>query len=159
MNKQRFYIIVIFGLLLSNLILIGFNGFQKKDRRPPHPDDNPKNIVISKLGFDNAQIIAYEALIKGHQNNISERDRTIHELKNQLYDELKNEVINTRVDSLTAEIANYQKQIEQLHFKHFQDIKKICKPEQIDNFNRLVNDISTIFSRKDQKKPKDHKRI
>ena len=60
MNKKHFYTLTIVGLLLVNLMLIGFITFQKKGR--PHPMQ-PKNIIIDKLNFDNDQIASYELLI------------------------------------------------------------------------------------------------
>jgi periplasmic protein CpxP/Spy len=46
-------------------------------------------------------------------------------------------------------------QIEAIHFQHFNDIKKLCKGEQIQAFNALTADLAMYFSKKPNK-PKNN---
>jgi hypothetical protein len=41
-----------------------------------------------------------------------------------------------------------------LHFKHFQDIKKICNPSQEEAFNKLAINLATLFKPKDRNQKK-----
>jgi protein CpxP len=148
MSKKYFYILIIIGLLLSNLMLIGFMTFQKKER--PHPVQ-PKSIIIDKLNFDNDQIISYELLITDHLNKIGQKDREIMELKRELYQQLRFDNNARVVDSIISQISNIQKQIENIHYDHFKDIKLICKPDQQELYSRLIDQISHIFSKKPPK--------
>jgi protein CpxP len=145
MNKKYFYILIILGLLFSNLMLIGFMSFQKKER--PHPLQ-PKNIIVDKLNFDSEQIASYELLITDHLSKTLKKDREIMKLKRELYQQLRFDNNASVVDSITSQVSNIQKQIEQLHYDHFKDIKLICKPDQQELYSQLINEISHIFFKK-----------
>jgi periplasmic protein CpxP/Spy len=70
-----------------------------------------------------------------------------------LYTQLVKSNVDTKAkDSLITVLANHQKQVEQTHFKHFEDIKSLCKPEQRENFYDLTRDLSKIFGK--QTKPR-----
>jgi protein CpxP len=146
MNKKHFSILVIIGLLLSNLMLIGFMTFQKKGKRPGPA--HPKNIIIDRLSFDESQVSAYELLIESHLNKVQPKDREIRDTKNALYHQLQFDNNQATVDSLTSIISVIQKQIEQIHYDHFKDIKILCNPEQQKAYAKLLDDLSHIFSLK-----------
>jgi protein CpxP len=144
MNKNRFQILLIGALIISNILLIVFISMPKKDHRF-HPD-KPRNIIIERLQFDEKQIEAYDVLIENHRNQIREKDQQIIELKNKLYENLNQDLNQNVLDSLTSEIASTQKQIETIHYLHFVDIKKLCKDDQLEKYNQLISELSRIFS-------------
>ena len=112
MNKKYFLIIIIIGLLLSNLLLIGFITSQKKEKR--QGPTQPKNIIIDRLHFNENQVLAYELLVKNHLNKVRPKDREIRDAKNALYQQLLFESNEVTVDSLTTRISLIQKQIEHI---------------------------------------------
>lgn len=146
MNKNRFYLFLVISLILSNaLLLFLLFGKPRKDGR--FGEDRPKNMVIEKLRFDKNQIAEYEKLIQNHRHQIREKDDEILKLKNELYSDLKNSQQNSaKNDSIIAKIADVQKQVEYIHFQHFLEIKKLCRPEQKAYFDQLADEISAIFS-------------
>lgn len=151
MNKNTFYIIVIVILFLSNITMIGFILSHKPKDMQDMRENNPKRIVIEKLHFDKNQAEQYEQLIDKHQKDILQKDEQIISLKNNLYKQLteKNDDV---VDSLTTEIAKVQKEIETIHYNHFLDIKSICHPNQIKDYDELAKEIERIFSKKPPKR-------
>ena len=149
MEKSKLLTIAVFALLLLNLGTLGFLVFGKTPAMPPHgPHREPKYQIIEQLHFDTTQQQQYEKLILGHREAISQIEEHIHMAKNRLYLQLlKDQTDNKAKDSLIDVHATYQKQIEQTHFNHFRDIKKICKPEQLDYYYDLTQELSRIFSR------------
>ena len=145
MNKNRFYLSVIAALLLSNLLLAGFLFFSPTDKkRMDH--EGPKNIIIKKLNLDDQQIRQYELLIHAHRKLIDEKDREIMSLKNNLYALLPSSENNETIrDSLINKLGTVQREIESIHFSHFQEIKKLCLPEQLSAYDKLAEEISTLF--------------
>ncbi len=137
---------MVISLILSNaLLLFLLFGKPRKDGR--FGEDRPKNMVIEKLRFDKNQIAEYEKLIQNHRHQIREKDDEILKLKNELYSDLKNSQQNSaKNDSIIAKIADVQKQVEYIHFQHFLEIKKLCRPEQKAYFDQLADEISAIFS-------------
>lgn len=153
MNKNRFQLLVIAALLISNVLLIIFINLPKK-HNGFHPN-KPRNIIIERLHFDEKQIEAYDKLIEQHRKQIRENDKQIILMKNELYLNLRRETDDKILDSLTTSIAKIQKQIETTHYLHFVDIRNICKKEQLNNYNELILELSKIFSPKQH--PPKHK--
>ncbi len=149
MNKIKLLTFAIVGLLMLNIGMIGFFVFGNKN----HKRRMPKEIIIEKLHFDQQQISIYETKIKIHRKLINSLNVDISNNKNELYQMLNDEKIDTiRKDSLINVIANQQNQIENINFNHFLDIKKICKKDQINNFEKLTIELTEIFSKKHKPK-------
>jgi protein CpxP len=157
MERTKLLTITVIGLLLLNMATLGFlflNG--QKCNRPPHEGKRqPKEIIIEKLHFDANQQKEYAKLIQWHRGEIDQLDDNIRQTKNELYSQLSEKEINVKTkDSLIALLNLYQKQIEETHFKHFEDIKKLCKPEQQEDFNLLTEELSKIFVPNKPKRPR-----
>ena len=151
MEKTKLLTITVIGLLLLNLGTLGFlflNG--PKGNRPPHEGrPQPKEIIIEKLHFDANQQREYDKLIQWHQEKIRKLDQNIRETKNELYFQLSQpEVVIKTKDSLITLLNFYQNQVEETHFKHFEDIKKLCHKNQMEDFNDLTEELSRIFGSK-----------
>jgi hypothetical protein len=145
MNKTKVLTIAVIALFLINIVtlsFLSFNGPKNNDRK------QPKEIVIHKLGFDKNQITEYEILIKNHKTNINRLDNQIKNSKNKLYQQLNLPENKVVTDSILNSLNLYKSEIELVHFNHFLDIKKICKPEQLDNYNELTQELSKIFAPK-----------
>lgn len=145
MNKNRFYIAVISGLVLSNILLVMFVVFRSPAKSRFHPG-KPRNMVIRKLDFDRQQVAEYDELIREHRTHIQGADRRLMTLKNELYGYLSADNVDTaKTDSLVKEMGRIQEQVERIHFHHFMDIKKLCRPDQLARFDELADEISDIF--------------
>lgn len=151
MNKTKLLSVAVIALLVLNFGILGFLFLSKKHE--PNGRKMPREIVIEKLHFDENQIVEYEKIIKEHQNAIRNLDDSIRKTKNELYQLLNEEKINSaQKDSLYLKLANYQKQIETTHFNHFLEIKKLCKKEQLADYKNLTEELSKIFSHKPRPK-------
>ncbi|MEO5775773.1 MAG: periplasmic heavy metal sensor [Flavobacterium sp.] len=151
MEKTKLLTITVIGLLLLNLGTLGFlflNG--PKGHRPPREGrQEPKTIIIDKLHLDAQQQKEYAKLIQWHHGEITKLDDNIRQVKNELYSQLSQTETNQKTeDSLITVINSYQKQVEETHFKHFEDIKKLCRQDQMQNFNELTEELSRIFAPK-----------
>ncbi len=167
MSKTKLLTIAVIGLLVINIAVVGFLFLKK----PPHPRDGrpagmekgmakeqngPKNIIIEKLHFDKEQAAQYETLIEQHQAIIKSLNDSIKDAKNDLYSSLTNETF-TGKDSLIAKLGLLQRQVELTHYDHFSAIKKLCKPDQLENYAALTKEISRFFAppKKDGPPPRD----
>ena len=150
MEKTKLLTWAVIALFLLNLGTLGFLFVSgpKGHREPGQRPEGPKNLIIEKLHFDIEQIKKYEKLIQWHRANISATEDQIRDSKNALYLHLKQNPIDEKAkDSIINVLASYQKQIETIHFKHFQDIKALCTKEQLDNFNSLTEELARLFSK------------
>jgi len=140
MNKSKFLTLLIVGLLISNgiLLFMFMNG--------PKKHKEPKFIIIDNLHFDKEQILKYELCIQKHRNAINDNEAKMNNLRKDLYKQLKFQYDTISVDSLVSKIASQQYLSEQLTYNHFLEIKNICKPSQLNDFDELTNRISNLFS-------------
>jgi hypothetical protein len=106
----------------------------------------PREIIIERLHFSDAQIRSYDELIAWHRREIRKTDEEIISLKSRLYEGLSAAHALPH-DSLLEKIGALQMEIEKIHYKHFQDIKNLCTSEQIPYFEQLLKEIAVIFSR------------
>ncbi len=149
MEKTKLLTITVIGLLLLNTGTLGFLFFNgPNEHRPPHGGrPEPKAIIIEKLHFDDKQQKEYAELIKWHRGEIKKLDSNIRQTKNELYSQLNQTEVNLKTkDSLITLLNSYQNQVEETHFKHFEDIKKLCHQDQLEDFNELTEDLSRIFA-------------
>lgn len=148
MEKKRVYYIIILLLLFTNGVLLAIILKTKpENRRGRHPEEvggaGPRNLIIERLHFDEAQVLAYEDLIRWHRKNIKERNQAIRSLKKEMYQSLNAD--STTTDSLIREIITYQTEIEKIHVQHFKDIEKLCKGKQKEYFQDLQHDLAGLF--------------
>lgn len=144
MNRRKFYLLLIGLLIISNLATL---FFMMQNRKHKPFGYGPKKVIIEKLAFDEEQIVAYEKLIDQHRMDIRTNDQKIIQLKKELYRLLLKRYSNQETDSLTKEIGHTQQEIERIHFNHFKDIKSICTPEQMPNFDLLIGELDILFNK------------
>lgn len=145
MNKIKFLTIIIIGLVISNGILL---FMLTKDQLSK---GGPKNLIIKKLHFDKEQIKNYEVYIQKHRKDINDNETVMNTLRSNLYKELNNSNNITKIDSLIAIIGKQQTIAEQINYNHFLEIKKLCKPNQTKDFEKLTTEIANLFSSKERK--------
>jgi protein CpxP len=152
MEKTKLLTITVIGLLLLNFAILAFllvSGSRGHKRPTDRPEGrpNPREIIIEKLHFDDKQQKEYAELIKWHRGEIKKLDSNIRQTKNELYSQLNQTEVNLKTkDSLITLLNSYQNQVEETHFKHFEDIKKLCHQDQLEDFNELTEDFSRIFA-------------
>jgi periplasmic protein CpxP/Spy len=148
MDKIKLLTFSVILLLVINIGTLLFLVFSFGDglhglRHRPKPD----KIIIGKLHLSEKQQKQYRELIHWHRSQINNLESHIQHTKHELYLQLlKPDVDQIVKDSLIDHLSKIQKKIEDTHFKHFQDIKKICTKEQIQDFDDLTEELTTIFN-------------
>ena len=152
MKKTKLLTITVIGLLLLNFAVLAFlfvsgpRGHKQPTDRP-EGRPNPREIIIERLHFDDNQQKEYAELIKWHRGEIKKLDSNIRQTKNELYYQLNQTEVNLKTkDSLITLLNSYQKQVEETHFKHFEEVKKLCNKDQLEDFNELTEELSKLFS-------------
>lgn len=168
MSKIKLLSIAVIGLLLINIAIVSVLIFRKpssppggrppmgQEGRQPGQNERPKKIIIEKLHFDKEQSAQYEKLIVQHQAIIKSLNDSIKDAKNDLYLSLTNENF-TGKDSLIAKLGLLQRQVELTHYEHFAAIKKLCKPDQLENYAALTKELARFFAppKKEGPPPRD----
>lgn len=144
MKRLSLFRLLIAGLILTNLslalfILLRPSGASSHRR--------PREIIIERLRFSPEQVRSYDELIEWHRSEIRKTDEQILELKTHLYSGIAGSLPGAADDSLIAEIGRLQMHAETIHYKHFEDIRALCTPGQLPDFEALLEDIATLFSK------------
>jgi len=163
MNRTKLLTIAVIGLLLLNagtlgmLLLRGPGHHPHGDMPPPPPrGEGPKHIIMERLHFDDAQRKQYEALIDDHRKRSDELHEASRNLHKELYSLLAADTADkARASALILLIADNQKITDHLNFEHFQQIKAICRPEQLSDFKELSKELSELFGPKGPP-PREH---
>lgn len=152
MNKIKLLTFAVIGLLLLNFATLSFLFLNA----PGGNHHKPQEIIIDKLHFDENQQAQYKQIIQWHRGRINDLDGNFKQTKENLYHLLlASNVDEKKKDSLISALANYQREIEITHFKHFQEIKKICRKDQMQDYNDLTSELSKIFSQKQRPPRRD----
>ena len=147
MSKQTMLTVAIVGLLLINLSLVAFLAL----RKPPLPPggrpggEGPKNLIIEKLAFTPEQTVQYEQLIQKHRTDIKRLNEEISQTKNKLYETLAGDD-QSKEAFFISRLGALQRQVETRHYNHFLALKKLCTPNQQDNFRELTRDLAGYFA-------------
>ncbi|HEX7365475.1 MAG TPA: hypothetical protein VF273_00180 [Pelobium sp.] len=144
MTKINILTFAVIALFVLNMATIGFLVFTNP---AIHSNNNegPKNIIIKKLHFNEAQTEQYQLLIDEHQEQMRALRNQLKETKQELYSTLNHQNL-VLSDSLISKIALINTEIEKLNYHHFEQIKKLCKPDQQKYFATLTAELSSLFS-------------
>ncbi|PWJ59942.1 heavy-metal resistance protein [Dyadobacter jejuensis] len=146
MSKMRLLSFAVGFLLLVNLVLATFLYLGKPERRGfVRRAAFPKHMVVERLKLDAGQRAAYEELIKKHRVAVRHLNKAIGTAKGQWYRTLSGEH-EEQADSLKNEIMELQSRLEGAHFRHFVALKKICRPDQLPEYQRLTQELAGFFS-------------
>jgi periplasmic protein CpxP/Spy len=149
MSKLKLLSIAVIGLLVMNLCIVGFLFLGKPPLPPeggaPFAKEAPKKKIIELLHLDKEQVSQYEELIQQHRESIKSLRDNLRETKSDLYQTLK-EGNGANKDSLIYELGRLQEKIEAVHYNHFMEIKKLCKPDQLGYFSTLTDELADFFN-------------
>lgn len=168
MSKIKLLSIAVIGLLVINLCMVSFLLMKRppfhperkppmgQHGRPPMKEDGPKKIIAEHLHFDKQQVVDYDKLIASHLSSVKALDDSIRITKNNLYQTLISTNFEDK-DLLIVRLGTFQKQIEEIHYNHFADLKELCKPNQIEDYNKLTKELARFFApgKKDGPPPRD----
>ena len=137
-------------LLVLNLILVSAfwivgGGHKQGNGGRDGQGGGPRNEIIDRLHFDAAQVTEYDSLIVTHRKMVGEKEKEIQGLRTSLFMGVSDGIDANLKDSWVRRIGVLHADIQQIHFAHFLDIQKICKPEQQDDFALLTKDLSKMF--------------
>lgn len=137
-------------LLVLNLIAVSafwfFNrGNNHKNGGRDGQGAGPRNEIIDRLHFDATQVTQYDSLIVIHRKMVGEKESEIQELRTALFVGVADGISEGRKDSLVNQIGVLQADIQRIHFAHFLDIQRICKPAQQSDFALLTKDLAKMF--------------
>lgn len=162
MERTKLLTLAVLGLLLLNLLTIGFlilrpSQFPHNERfQDPQPDNKgPARLIIARLHFDDQQQKQYLDLVRQHKQQMMRLNMESVQLFQAYYGLLTSAHPDSTKRSLARQISDVQRQIAELNFSHFQQIKSLCRSDQQADFVKLVADLAHLFGQR-QRPPHHH---
>ncbi len=143
MKRDNILTVSVVLLLLLNFGTLGYLFFSKHHGpRPPRVD----KIIIETLQWNEEQQQQFEKLKHEHRNSMNQLDEQNEEAAIKYFSLLNFSPIDTAQKSLLEkEMANIEAKKADITFRHFEDLKKICTPEQAKNFDALIPQLIEIL--------------
>lgn len=144
MNKTTLLTVAVVGLLLLNAGLLVFMFTKRPPMGPPRGEGrgSAAEVIIEKLKLDDKQQLQFAELRKQHRDQMEKIQGEDRELHRTYFDLLKQDNPNhTQADSLATLIGEHNKQIQQVTFNHFEQLRKICNAEQKQLFDATIDEI------------------
>ncbi len=148
--KQKRYLLFVIVLLvilnLATILMLWLNRppqpmLQREQRRPEQEKMHIQQLLKDQLGFDETQTEQYLKLREEQHEQALLIQNEIQRIKKQMFDEvLKDNPQTTLSDSLLKLSQEKMADLEQLTFRHFLDLKKLCKPGQQDKLKFLIGE-------------------
>ncbi|WP_138991227.1 Spy/CpxP family protein refolding chaperone [Larkinella sp. C7] len=160
MERTKLLTFAVAGLILLNLATIGFLVFSPgggpHSGRPNGPQgrEEPARIIIARLRLDPNQQQAYQKLIEEHRKQVNRLTEQMKQLHQRYYGLLAATTSDSaRQTVLSQQIADNQKAQAELNFRHFEQIKALCRPDQQADFRALADDLAGLFGRHQPPRP------
>lgn len=147
--KKSWIIIIIVFLLASNLALLATLIFSKndnniskeiwKENRINKPHDLSFTAAIAKeLNMSPEQVEQLKSLSNKFHDNKKELGRQMADIKHSYFSHLATESPDeTYLKNLADSLGKLLAEKMLLDFNHYQNIKSICTPEQVEKFDSL----------------------
>lgn len=155
MERTKLLTFSVIGLLLLNLLTIGFITLKsgqfigsEASRGPGAGREEPARIIVERLHFDEAQQQQYRELVRQHQQQTRQLNDKSVQLFQAYYDLLTaSQPDSAKQQALAQQIADNQRQMAEVNFAHFRQIKTLCRPDQQADFIQLVDELARLFGR------------
>lgn len=145
MTKLTFVSLFAVGLLVSNLLLVGFMIFGR-------PRADLQEETVKTLHFDEPQQQAHAILVQAHKDSIRNAEHELLALRQRLYATLMQDSSRIAKDSLLLVINKVEFRIGNTHYTHFENVGKLCRPDQKQYFIDFASDLAERLTPKKQKK-------
>ncbi|CAH0997645.1 hypothetical protein EMA8858_03779 [Emticicia aquatica] len=143
-NKYRFIWAAIGLLLVLNIGLLAWIMFFSANGFFP-----PKRLFLeNELKFDQKQSDAYRILRQQHAAQVRALRETVKSMKTEFYEELSQENISdSTIKSKAINIETKMAEVDLITFKHFQQVRRMCTPQQQKRFDELIMDLIRTIDR------------
>ena len=148
--KNKLLLRVVIFLLLLNLFSIGFfwlGGKGNDDRRrPKRPIEEVTAILKEELHLTPKQADDLKKIRQDFFDKEEPLSQAIRAKRDSMNVEMFNENTDTaHVKAIAKRVADGEYQMELYRLEQAQQLKAICTPEQLKNFQRIVIDIRDYF--------------
>jgi len=165
MDRIKLLSISVIVLFILNIATISFVFFGTKSRCGGKPNrhhhqkhmegkHNPSMMISEKLKLDDAQTIELNQLFEAHKSKIESISDQIQDQKKGLFDLLKSDIRDEKLkNEILDKISTLEREKDALMFDHFENVKALCKPEQKEDFIKLMDHMERFAHKRGHRPP------
>ena len=142
-NSRQKWLLVLAGILLvTNIITLYMLWSIQNDKKPPQNPRRMGQFMVDQMKFDSTQEAAYwkmrDSLMvvqKPIMDSLRDAKKSYFDLLN--YPGATDSALNQR----SEEATRLQRRLDLVTFRHFQQVRALCKPEQYAKFDTVIKEI------------------
>ncbi|WP_375445701.1 Spy/CpxP family protein refolding chaperone [uncultured Fibrella sp.] len=138
-TKRKFYWLwAAIGLLLClNLLTVGWVVRRLNTARTNRP--LPEAMLVKQLGFSPEQRKAYRQSRVQLRQQAKPHEDSLRVLRTTLLDKIKDTLVtDAELDQLSEAMFRQNRQVTRIRFRHWQQVRSLCTPEQQIKFDQLI---------------------
>lgn len=146
--RQRWLLVLVAILLLTNIATLSIYWIKKPNHEGGPARDNGSHekrmgqFLVDQMKFDTTQAAAYWKL----RDSMIARQRPVvdsmRNAKKSFFDLLNQSgTTDSALIARSNEIADLQKRLDLATFRHFQNVRAICRPDQLEKFDTVIKEI------------------
>ena len=161
-SRNKVLMLIISVLLISNLALVGFMVFGKKQGgkfQKPRGEDF-SNYFKKELNFNEEQSSKFQQLITSHFEKLKPIMGEVRKAKDSMFSLMRQPTMpsDSVLQNAAENIAQKQKLQELQSFNHFRQVRDLCNEEQKPKFDSLISKmINRSFGRGQDRNKKEKK--
>jgi periplasmic protein CpxP/Spy len=146
--RQRWLLVLVAILLLTNIATLSIYWFKKPDHdgglghEPGNHEKRMGQFMVDQMKFDATQEAAYwklrDTMIATQRPVVD----SMRDAKKQFFDLLNQSgATDSALIARSNKIADLQKRLDLATFRHFQHVRAICRPDQLQKFDTVIKEI------------------
>jgi periplasmic protein CpxP/Spy len=148
MNNTNIYKIGLLVMLLVNGLLIFM--MLRGPQMPPPSEAGLMGKISEKLELNEEQEAKYFELAQEHRNQVAQLEAKQRDMVKNYFDNLKTSDSSGQ-EAILAQIENLEGEKITVTYRHFEDLKSLCKESQLAHFDEIIEDVLRVLV-SDQKK-------
>ena len=142
-SRQKWLLVLVGILLVTNIITLSVFWFNKKPKENK-AQDRPRmgKFIVDQMKFDSTQEAAYWTM----RDSMIDKQRpvwdSIRAAKKRFFD-LTNQpgASDSMLQSRANEVMAYQKKLDSITLRHFQQVRTLVHPAQLQKFDTVIREI------------------
>jgi len=146
--RQRWLLVLVAILLLTNIATLSIYWLKKPDheggpgREPGNREKRMGQFMVDQMKFDATQEAAYWKLRDSMIATQRPVMDSMRDAKKRFFDLLnQSEATDSALITRSNEIAALQKRLDLATYRHFQNVRAICRPDQLQKFDTVIKEI------------------
>jgi hypothetical protein len=146
--RQRWLLVLVAILLLTNIATLSIYWIKKPNHVDGPGRDNGNRekrmgqFLVDQMKFDDTQAAAYWKL---RDSMIASQRQVVDSMRNakKSFFDLLNQpgATDSALIARSNEIAELQKRLDLATFRHFKNVRAICRPDQLEKFDTVIKEI------------------